>query len=59
MQVVNTCSIVVEVARDGASVVLGALADSVQEVNEMEPSRVKVAPHWLRCRIGINDFKQL
>jgi len=45
MQVVYTCSIVVEVARDGENVVLGTLADSVREVIAMEPSRIKVAPH--------------
>ena len=44
-QTVNTCIIVVEVAMDGESIVLGALADSVQEVIEMEPSQIEAAPH--------------
>jgi purine-binding chemotaxis protein CheW len=44
-QTVNTCIIVVEVAMDGENVVLGALADSVQEVIEMEPSQIEAAPH--------------
>lgn len=44
-QTVNTCIIVVEVAMDGENIVLGALADSVQEVIEMEPSQIEAAPH--------------
>lgn len=42
---VNTCIVVVEVAMDGETTVLGALADSVQEVIEMESSQVEAAPH--------------
>lgn len=44
-QTVNTCIIVVEVIMDGENIVLGALADSVQEVIEMEPSQIEAAPH--------------
>ena len=44
-QTVNTCIIVVEVAMDGENTVLGSLADSVQEVIEMEPSQIEAAPH--------------
>jgi purine-binding chemotaxis protein CheW len=44
-QTVNTCIIVVEVSMDGENIVLGALADSVQEVIEMEPSQIEAAPH--------------
>ena len=44
-QTVNTCIIVVEVDMDGENIVLGALADSVQEVIEIEPSRIEAAPH--------------
>ena len=44
-QTVNTCIIVVEVEMDGENIVLGALADSVQEVIEMEPSQIEAAPH--------------
>ena len=44
-QTVNTCIIVVEVEMDGEKIVLGALADSVQEVIEMEPSQIEAAPH--------------
>jgi purine-binding chemotaxis protein CheW len=44
-QTVNTCIIVVEVTMDGEHIVLGALADSVQEVIEMEPSQIEAAPH--------------
>jgi purine-binding chemotaxis protein CheW len=44
-QTVNTCIIVVEVSLGGEVVVLGALADSVQEVVEMEPDKIEPAPH--------------
>ncbi len=44
-QTVNTCIIVVEVNLDGENIVLGALADSVQEVVEMEPGMIEPAPH--------------
>ncbi|MDD5758158.1 MAG: chemotaxis protein CheW [Desulfobulbaceae bacterium] len=44
-QTVNTCIIVVEVSLDDEIVVLGALADSVQEVVEMEPDKIEPAPH--------------
>ena len=46
---VNTCIIVVEVAQDNETLVLGALADSVQEVFELEPANIEPAP-----RIGTN-----
>jgi purine-binding chemotaxis protein CheW len=41
---VNTCIIIVEAAVNGDSVVLGLLADSVQEVIELEPGSVQPAP---------------
>ncbi|MFZ5764402.1 MAG: chemotaxis protein CheW [Thermodesulfobacteriota bacterium] len=44
-QTVNTCIIVVEVDLDGEVIVLGVLADSVQEVVEMEPEQIEPAPH--------------
>ncbi len=44
-QTVNTCIIVVEINLDGDSLVLGALADSVQEVVEMEAESIEPAPH--------------
>jgi purine-binding chemotaxis protein CheW len=44
-QTVNTCIIVVEVTLDGETSILGALADSVQEVVEMEPDNIEPAPH--------------
>jgi purine-binding chemotaxis protein CheW len=42
---VNTCIIVVEVQLENEIIVLGALADSVQEVIEMEPTQIEAAPH--------------
>ncbi len=44
-QTVNTCIIVVEVSLEGEIIVLGVLADSVQEVVEMEPEQIEPAPH--------------
>lgn len=41
---VNTCIIIVEVTIDGEPTVLGALADSVQEVVEFEPDSIEDAP---------------
>jgi len=45
VKTVNTCIIVTEVSMDGENIVLGALADSVQEVIEMEPQQIEAAPH--------------
>jgi purine-binding chemotaxis protein CheW len=44
-QTVNTCIIVAEVQMDEEIIVLGALADSVQEVIEMEADQIEAAPH--------------
>ena len=41
---VNTCIIIVEVSLDGEATVLGALADSVQEVYEMETGQIEPPP---------------
>lgn len=41
---VNTCIIIVEVDLDGEATVLGALADSVQEVLDIEPDHLEPAP---------------
>lgn len=41
---VNTCIIIVEVEIEGESTVLGALADSVQEVVEFEGANIEDAP---------------
>lgn len=41
---VNTCIIIVEVSLDGEPTVLGALADSVQEVYEMETGQIEPPP---------------
>lgn len=42
---VNTCIIVVEIELDGETLVLGSLADSVQEVIELESSQIEAPPH--------------
>jgi purine-binding chemotaxis protein CheW len=41
---VNTCVIVVEMVVDGEIMVLGVLADSVQEVIDLEPAQIEPAP---------------
>ena len=41
---VNTCIIVMEVTHDGETMVLGSLADSVQEVLELEPDQIEPPP---------------
>lgn len=43
-QTVNTCIIIVEINMDGETTVLGALADSVQEVLDLEPDQIEPAP---------------
>ncbi len=41
---VNTCIIITEVTVDGETTVLGALADSVQEVIDLDPDHIEPAP---------------
>jgi purine-binding chemotaxis protein CheW len=43
-QTVNTCIIIVEIHMAGELTIIGALADSVQEVIEMDPSTIQPAP---------------
>jgi purine-binding chemotaxis protein CheW len=43
-QTVNSCIIVVEVSMEGDQVVIGVLADAVQEVIDMEPEQIEPAP---------------
>jgi purine-binding chemotaxis protein CheW len=40
----NTCIVVVEVLLDNESIVIGALADSVEEVIDLEPEQIQPAP---------------
>jgi purine-binding chemotaxis protein CheW len=41
---VNTCIIVMEVRLEGEGTVIGALADSVEEVIDLEPEQIEPAP---------------
>jgi len=41
---VNTCVIVAEMVIEGETMVLGVLADSVQEVIDLEPEQIESAP---------------
>jgi len=43
-QSVNTCIIIAEITLDDETTVLGALADSVQEVFDLEPDQIEPAP---------------
>ena len=43
-QSINTCIIVLEIDFEGETTILGALADSVQEVIELEPDQIEPAP---------------
>lgn len=44
-ETVNSCIIIVEIGLDGDSTILGAQADSVQEVVDLEPNQIEPAPH--------------
>ena len=55
-QTVNTCIIVAEVDMGGETLLLGALADSVQEVDEMEPGQIEAAPN-IGTRLNIDFIK--
>ena len=53
---VDTCIILVEISQGTETVVLGALADSVQEVFELEPENIEPAP---KIGVGLDtDFIQ-
>ena len=51
---IDTCVIITEVESNGEKLVLGALADSVQEVIELEPGSIEPPPR-LGTRVNI-DF---
>ena len=53
---VNTCIIIVEVTVDAETTVLGAMADSVQEVLDLEPDQIEPAPR-IGTRLNV-DFIQ-
>ena len=42
----NTCIIVMEIKSEDETIILGALADSVQEVYELEPDQIEPAPKF-------------
>jgi purine-binding chemotaxis protein CheW len=50
-QTVNTCIIITEISLEGESTILGALADSVQEVLDLGPEQIEPAP---RMGTGLN-----
>ena len=41
---INTCVVVMEMLLDGEATVIGALADSVEEVIDLEPEQIQPAP---------------
>ena len=44
VKTVNTCIIIAEIVMEGETTVLGALADSVKEVLDLEPDQIEPAP---------------
>ncbi len=42
---IDTCIIVLEISLEGEKIVIGALADSVQEVFDIEPHQIEPAPN--------------
>ncbi|MCX6625361.1 MAG: chemotaxis protein CheW [Acidobacteria bacterium] len=44
VKTVNTCIVVVEMVLEGESTVIGALADSVEEVIDLEPDQIQPPP---------------
>ncbi|MDX2150384.1 MAG: chemotaxis protein CheW [Bryobacteraceae bacterium] len=42
---VSTCIVVVEVSLEGESTIIGALADRVEEVVDLEPGQIQPPPH--------------
>lgn len=53
---VNTCVIIAEVAVDGETVILGAMADSVQEVLDLEDAQIEPAPR-IGTRLNVEFIK--
>jgi purine-binding chemotaxis protein CheW len=53
---VNTCVVITEVDVDGEKTVLGALADSVQEVIELDPGQI-VPPPRMGTRIDTDVIR--
>jgi purine-binding chemotaxis protein CheW len=52
----NTCIVVVEVMLDNESFVIGALADSVEEVIDLEPDQIQPPPR-IGTQIGTDFIK--
>jgi purine-binding chemotaxis protein CheW len=50
---INTCIIITEVTMDGETLVLGVLADAVQEVLSLEADRIEPPPHRYASEYGI------
>ncbi len=42
---VNSCIIITEIVHEGDPIILGAMADSVQEVLDLEPDQIEPPPH--------------
>lgn len=53
---VDTCIVIVELNLDGEEVLMGALADSVQEVIDLEPSDISQPPR-IGTRLNTNFIK--
>lgn len=59
LQLHSIFNISVELAKTGENVVLSGLIEVQEALTEVKPSQIDAAPHWLRCRINMNDFSVL
>jgi purine-binding chemotaxis protein CheW len=55
-QGVNTCIIIVEITVDGETTVIGAMADAVQEVLDLDTDRIEPPPR-IGTRLNINFIR--
>jgi purine-binding chemotaxis protein CheW len=55
-QGVNTCIIIVEITVDGETTVVGAMADAVQEVLDLDTDRIEPPPR-IGTRLNINFIR--
>jgi purine-binding chemotaxis protein CheW len=55
-ETINTCIVVMEVGLDGDNTVIGAIADSVQEVSEFSPEQIEPPPK-LGTQLNVDFIK--
>jgi len=55
----STFNISIELAKTGKNVVLSGVVDVQKAAIGVKPSQIDAAPHWLRCKLNMNDFRML